>query len=103
MLSSFTIFGSALVSAIETDDAPTDEAEPPPQETVAGVSNPLSEAVRKPEDDAIDAGARVMIDLQAKQVPIALVAVRAMTSFTAWMLTAPMTAQWTRKAPPLMG
>ena len=149
MLSSFIIFGSALVSAVETDYAPTDEAELPLQETVAGVSNPLSEAVRTPEDYASDAdarpqamqntqalrrhiarillirairprhqkmtrlmraraiisltGARVMIDLQAEQMPIALVAVRAMTSFTARMLTAPMTAQWTRKPSPLMG
>ncbi|WP_293440937.1 hypothetical protein [Planktotalea sp.] len=34
LLSSFTIFGSALMSAVETDDAPTGEAEPTPQEMV---------------------------------------------------------------------
>lgn len=64
VLSSFTIFGSVLVSAVETDDAPTDEAEPPPQETVAGVRNPLSEAVRKPEDYASDADAEAASDAE---------------------------------------
>ena len=41
-------------------------------------------------------GALVMIDMQAEQVPIALVAVRAMTFFTVRKLTVPMMARWTR-------